>query len=124
EGIRQEIEDGAHPNSVPPWDPSAPISTYNRPNDNTRQKYAVSNLVEYLVIRTHANDWLNYTRVFAATNYFAFLRVGTFASTAISLSKATSDPSQTNQNTSLLGVFKIPNLIRRSNFTYIPLLDT
>jgi hypothetical protein len=124
EGIRQEIEDGPHPDSLPPWDPSTPISTYNRPNDNTRQKYAVSNLVEYLVIRTHANDWLNYTRAFAPTNYFAFLRVGSFSSTTIGLGQVTSAPSQTNQTTSQLGTFTIPNLIRKSNFMYIPLLDT
>jgi hypothetical protein len=124
EGIRQEIEDTPHPDALPPWDPSVATSAYNRPNDNTRQKYAVSNLVEYLVIRTHANDWLNYTRSFRPTNYFAFLRVGAFDTTTITLSQVTSDSTQTNQATSDLGTFKIPDLIRRSNFSYIPLLAT
>jgi hypothetical protein len=125
EGIRQEIEDTVnYPDAVPPWDPTVPISTYNRPNDNTRQKYSVSNLVEYLVIRTHAGDWLNYSRSFAATNYFCFLRAGSFSSIQTSLSRVTSDPTQTNQVTSPLGTFNIPNLIRKSEFTYIPLLDT
>jgi hypothetical protein len=124
EGIRQEIEDGPHPDVVPPWGPTASATAYNRPNDNTRQKYAVSNLVDYLVIRTHANDWLNYTRVFQPTNYFAFLRVGTFNTTTATLSLVTSDSAKTNQTTSLLGTFSIPDLVRKSNFMYIPALDT
>jgi hypothetical protein len=125
QGIRQETEDAlTYPDAIPPWDPTVPISTYNRPNDNTRQKYSVSNLVEYLVIRTHAGDWLNYSRAFAATNYFCFLRAGSFSSTLLNLSRVTSDPTQTNQVTLQLGSFNIPNLIRKSNFAYTPLSDT
>ena len=124
EGLRQEIEDLNHFDAQPPWDPTNPDSTYTRPNDNPRQKYAATDLVEYLVIRTHAGDWLNYTRSFAAGNYFALLRAGSFASTSITLSQVTSDPTQPNQTTSALGAFTIPDLVRKSNFSYIPLLDT
>src|SRR5207302_4822917 len=93
EGIRQEIEDDPHPDTLPPWDPST--NPYTRPNDHTRQKYAASNLVEYVVIRTHAADWLNYSRSFTSSscNYFAFLSVGSFSSSPATLSKVTSDPS-------------------------------
>lgn len=129
EGIRQEIEDDVHPdvsgiNPLNPWDSF--VNVYTRPNDNTRQKYAVSNLVEYLVIRTHAGDWLNYTRKFTSstTNYFVFLRAGSFYSTSNTLSMVTSDPTQPSQTTSVLGTFNVPNLIRKGNFQYIPLLDT
>jgi hypothetical protein len=129
EGIRQEIEDDPHPDVQPPWDPSLPTTAYNRPNDNTRQRNHINagtNLTEYLVIRTHAGDWLNYTRAFTSnlSNYFAFLRVGSFGSTTITLGKVTSDPTQPSQTTSDLGTFSIPNQIRKSNFRYIPLLDT
>ena len=124
EGIRQEIQDDPHPDNLPPWLPGA--SPYDRPNDNTRQKYAAGGLVDYLVIRTHAGDWLNYTRSFNASpsNYFALLRVGCFASTTLALGLITSDPAQTNQTVTEVGTFTVPDQIRRSNFTYIPLLDT
>ncbi len=119
QGIRQEIEDLNHTDWVPPWN-----ANYDRPDDNTRKKYSDPGLAEYLVIRTHAGDWLNYSRSFAATNYFAFLRAGAFATTTATLSQVTSDPTAANQTTAELGAFDIPNTIRRSNFRYIPLLDT
>ena len=56
------------------------------------------------------------------SNYFALLRVG-YSTTNI-LSQVTSDPTQTNQTTLHLGTFSIPNQIRKSNFSYIPLLDS
>jgi hypothetical protein len=127
EGIRQEIEEQLYPDvalsSSNPWDGF--FNVYNRPNDNTRQKYG-TNLVEYLVIRTSAADWFNYTRSFASstTNYFAFLRVGSFYSANLTLGKVTSDPKLPSQTTSVYGTFNVPNQMRKSNFTYIPLLDT
>jgi hypothetical protein len=110
------------PNGVG-WVPG--INPYDRPNDNLRQKYGLSNLVEYVVVRAHAGDWQNYTRVFpgGVSNYFAFLRVGSFGSITNSLSQVTSDPSLPGQTTTVLGTFNIPNQIRKSNFRYIPLLD-
>jgi hypothetical protein len=128
EGLRQEIRDDLHSDvalsAANSWDGF--FNIYQRPNDNTRQKYAVSNLVEYLVIRTQQGDWLNYTRSFTSstTNYFAFLRAGSFDSTTITLSKVTSDPTLPSQTTSDYGTFSIPNQIRKPNFNYLPLLDT
>ena len=127
EGIREEIQDDLHMDvslsSANVWDGF--FNIYQRPNDNTRQKYG-TNLVEYLVVRTQPSNWLNYTRSFASstTNYFAFLRAGSFDPIAITLSKVTSDPTLPSQTTSDYGVFSIPNQIRKSNFNYIPLLDT
>lgn len=105
------------------WDPNS--NPYDRPNDNSRQKYLAAGLVEYLVVRTHAGDWQNYTRVFTSSlsNYFAFLRTGSCGGTTNQLSLVISDPTQTNQATTALGAFNIPNQIRKSNFRYIPLLD-
>jgi hypothetical protein len=124
EGLRQEIQDDPHPDNIPPWDPVN--NPYARPNDNTRQKYAAVGLVEYLVINTHAGDWLNYTRSFTAStsNYFALLRVGSYAATSVTLSQVTSDPTNADQTVSDLGTFSVPNQILYSNFRYVPLLDT
>ncbi|MGO8697738.1 MAG: hypothetical protein ACLQVY_08485 [Limisphaerales bacterium] len=124
EGIRQEIQDDLHPDTIPPWDPVN--NPYTRPNDNTRQQYAAAGLVDYLVINTHAGDWLNYTRSFtsSSSNHFALLRVGSYSSTTITLSQVTSDPTQPSQTVSGLGTFNVPNQIRQSNFGYVPLLDT
>jgi hypothetical protein len=128
EGLRQEIEDELHMDvalsSSNPWDGF--FNIYQRANDNTRQQYAASNIVEYLVIRTSAGDWFNYTRSFASstTNYFAFLRAGAFYPANLTLSKVTSDPSLPSQTTSDYGSFSVPNGVRYANFSYIPLLDT
>ena len=124
EGLRQEIQDDLHPDTIPPWDPVN--SPYTRPNDDTRQKYAAAGLVDYLVINTHAGDWLNYTRSFTSSlsNYFALLRVGSYAATTITLSQVTGDPTQPSQTVSNLGTFNVPNQIRQSHFGYVPLLGT
>jgi hypothetical protein len=120
------VSDGNSVPNGPGWNPNATGNTYDRPNDNTRQKYLAAGLAEYLVIRAHAGDWQNYTRVFTSSlsNYFAFLRVGSWGTTTNILSQVSSDPTKTNQTTSDLGTFNIPNQIRKSNFRYIPLLDT
>ncbi|HEV2392184.1 MAG TPA: hypothetical protein VG146_07445 [Verrucomicrobiae bacterium] len=120
------LSDGNSTPSGPGWNTNVTSETYDRPNDNTRQKYLDAGLAEYLVIRTHAGDWQNYTRVFnsSSSNYFAFLRVGSWGATTNLLSLVTSDPAQANQTTLNLGAFNIPNQIRKSNFRYIPLLDT
>jgi hypothetical protein len=124
EGLRQEIQDDLHPDNIPPWDPVA--NPYARPDDNTRQKYANVGLVEYEVINTHAGDWLDYTRSFtnSLSNYFALLRVGSYAATTVTLGKVTSDLSHAGQTVSDLGTFSVPNQIRYSNFRYVPLLDS
>lgn len=93
-----------------------------RGNDNTRQKYAVQGMREYQVLRTEVGEWLNYTRVFPNTNYLVYLRVSSFGATAVSLEQVTSDPTLPHQSTNTLGVFNIPNQLRRDNYHYVPLL--
>lgn len=127
EGIREEIRDSLHMDvalsSSNPWDGF--FNIYQRPNDISRQQYAAVNVAEYLLIRTSAADWFNYTRSFSSgtTNYFAFLRVGAFYPANLTLSKVTSDPTLSGQTTSDYGTFSVPNSVRKSNFSYIPLLD-
>lgn len=88
-----------------------------------RQKYSTLRLQEYVVARTEAGEWLNYTRSFANTNYLVYLRVGSFGSTEAELSLVTSDPTQPDQTTIPLGKFSIPNNLMHVNYTYVPLLD-
>ncbi|MCX8091204.1 MAG: hypothetical protein N3I86_09805 [Verrucomicrobiae bacterium] len=92
-----------------------------RGNDNTRQKYAIHSMREYQVNRTEVGEWLNYTRVFPDTNYLVYLRVSSFGATAVTLEQVTSDPTLPNQTTNTLGVFNIPNQLRRDNYHYVPL---
>lgn len=94
-----------------------------RGNDNTRQKYAAYGMREYQVNRTEVDEWLNYTRVFPNTNYLVYLRVSSFGATAVTLEQVTSDPTQPNQTTNTLGVFNIPNQLRRDNYHYVPLVN-
>lgn len=88
-----------------------------------RKKYADLRLQEYVVARTEPGEWLNYTRKFADTNYYVFLRCGSFGATEAELSLVTSDPAAPDQKTTSLGKFSIPNNIMHINHTYVPLLD-
>jgi len=118
QGNREDIEDSLHPPpTTPPWaDP-------NRPNDNQRQKYIVAGVKEYEVGgRTEAGEWLNYTRVFANTNYYVYLRCGSFGAQPVKLDKVTSSPSAAGQTTAPLGAFYIPNQLMRLNYQYQPLM--
>ncbi|HEY5914106.1 MAG TPA: hypothetical protein VJA21_26255 [Verrucomicrobiae bacterium] len=123
QGIRQEIEDMNHPDGGPPFVGAG----YVRPNDGPRQKYAVAGtppyigVPEYEVFRTQAGDWLNYTRPFVATNYYVFLRCGSYYAQDISLDLVTSDPTTTGQTTSPLGVFQVQNHLRWGHYRYEPL---
>ncbi|HEV8542345.1 MAG TPA: hypothetical protein VGR78_08135 [Verrucomicrobiae bacterium] len=92
-------------------------------NDTQRSQYAAVDLPEYQVRRFDPGEWMNYTRVFSASNYYAYLRAGTFGATTVELDSVTSDASQTNQTTKALGIFAAPNLFMRSNYRYIPLTD-
>ncbi|MCL4786268.1 MAG: hypothetical protein KJ070_05655 [Verrucomicrobia bacterium] len=89
-----------------------------------RQKYAEVGVLEYVVARTEPGEWLNYTRSFADTNYLVYLRVGSFGATQVRLDRVTSDPTTTDQATTPLGFFNIPNNIMHINFTYEPLRDS
>jgi len=93
-------------------------------NDTIRQKYAASDLPEYEVRRTEGGEWLNYTRVFSNGNYKVYLRAACRAPQAVNLDAVTSDPSQTNQTTSPLGVFNVPSTGLIVRYRYVPLTDT
>lgn len=110
QGNRDDIEDLNHPN-----DPN------NRVNDHQRQKYAVVGVNEYEVSRTEAGEWLNYTRVFADTNYYVFLRCGSFGNQPVNLDLVTSDITTSNQTTSPLGTFAVGNHLLHFNYKYEPL---
>lgn len=88
-----------------------------------RQKYAQVGVLEYVVARTEPDEWLNYTRAFAAGNYHVYLRVGSFGATEVRLDQVTSDPSLEEQTTTPLGVFSVPNNITHNNHTYVPLMN-
>ena len=91
-------------------------------NDNQRAQYKAADVPEYQVRRFDPTEWMNYTRVFANTNYNVYLRVGSFAPTTASLDQVTSDPTVSNQTTAPLGVFNIPNGVMRSNYRFVPLM--
>src|SRR5262249_27182584 len=116
QGNREDIQDLNHPSPSTP-----PVADPTRPNDNTRQKYAVANLKEYEVARTEAGEWLNYTRVFADTNYYVYLRCGSFGNQDVLLDLVSGDPRSTNQTTAPLGTFAVQNHLMRLNYKYEPL---
>ncbi|HZR15823.1 MAG TPA: hypothetical protein VFE51_00730 [Verrucomicrobiae bacterium] len=105
------IQDGNH------------LTEYDPASDNVRSQHARSNLLEYVVTRTEPGEWLNYTRSFSAGLYSAFLRYSSFGATSNELDLVTSDPTQPDQTATKLGVFRIGNNIRWSNYLYTPLVD-
>lgn len=93
-----------------------------RIHDTQRSQYVATNVWEYQVRLTSPGDWMNYTRIFAPTNYLVFLRCGSFGSTTIYLDKVTSDPTTNGQTTVRLGTFNVDNHLMRLNYKYIPLM--
>lgn len=99
-------------------------TAFLRRSDNIRSQYASQGLLEFVVHRTEAGEWLNYSRIFPTNTYAVYLRVASFGATAVDLYEVTSDPSLVDQTTNRLGTFNVPNLITRYNYRYIPLTDT
>jgi hypothetical protein len=93
-----------------------------RIQDTQRSQYVATNVWEYQVRLTSPGDWLNYTRVFAPSNYTVYLRCSSFGATTVYLDKVTSDPTVAGQTTVNLGAFNIGNHIQRLNYTYEPLM--
>jgi hypothetical protein len=112
QGGREEIEDLDYPVGI-----AGPM----RPNDHQRQAYTAAKVPEYQVVHTEPGQWLNYTRKFAAGSYNVFLRVASFSPTQAKLDLVTGDAGTTNQTTSALGEFDIPNDLMRINYRYVPL---
>ncbi len=92
-----------------------------RRNDTQRSQYLAANVLEYQVRLTSVGDWLNYTRAFAAGNYNVYLRVGSFGTTQVHLDQVGGDTTTTNQTTTRLGSFEVPNNLMRLNYRYVPL---
>ena len=116
QGNREDIQDLNHPAPTTP-----PSSDPTRPDDNQRQAYLGLNLKEYEVARTLPGEWLNYTRVFANTNYYVYLRCGGAGLQNVALDLVGGDPTSTNQTTSPLGTFAVQNHLMRLNYLYEPL---
>ena len=114
QGNRGDIEDLNHPPPMSPPDPT-------RPDDNPRQAYAALNVPEYEIAHTQPGEWLNYTRVFADTNYYVYIRCGSAGIQDVSLDLVSGDPTTTNQTTAPLGTFSIQNHLTRFNYAYEPL---
>ncbi len=93
-------------------------------NDTTRAQYGARGLTEYQVTRTEGGEWLNYTRVFSNGSYRVYLRVAARAAQDVYLERVDSDPGQTNQITTLLGTFHVPNTGMTINYRFVPLVDT
>jgi hypothetical protein len=90
--------------------------------DTQRKKYSDVNpaLHEYVVERTEGGEWLNYTRIFSATNYyFAYLRYNSGLAMPVWLDYLGAGPT-----TNRLGTFSIKPDCAQGNFRYEPLLDT
>jgi hypothetical protein len=122
QGGREEILDSTH--LSPPDD-----LVLTRPTDGQRGKYIFYssdfsmwlNIPEYLVVRTEAGEWMNYTRSFTKTNYLVYLRCGTLGATQARLDRVVGDTTITNQTLTPLGIFDVPNHLMRINYTYEPL---
>jgi hypothetical protein len=78
---------------------------------------------EYQVTRTEPGEWLNYTRVFTEGDCLVYLRSGSFGAQEVSLALVSGDIATTNQTTTELGKFSIPNQLMRLNYVYLPLLS-
>ncbi|MCC6822342.1 MAG: hypothetical protein IT579_16550 [Verrucomicrobia subdivision 3 bacterium] len=113
------LSQGMHPEietTLDPWGET-------RYSDRVRNQYATNNMAEFVVHRTAAGEWLNYTRDFAGGNYNAFLRVASFGPTEVRLDRVTSNPALPGQTTANLGKFTIPNQFARYHYGYVPLVD-
>lgn len=112
QGNKDDIQDMNHVGN----DPLA------RPNDHIRQRYAAVGVNEYEVSRTEAGEWLNYTRVFANTNYYVFLRCGSLGNQDVNLDLVGGDVTTTNQTLTSLGRFSVGNHLLHQNYKYEPLM--
>ncbi|MGZ8938414.1 MAG: hypothetical protein ACXW32_04300 [Limisphaerales bacterium] len=96
--------------------------------DFSRAKYtnaggAAAQIYDYDVGDVAAGEWLNYTRTFPAGTYEIYLREALRNGTQIEtvLEEVTSDPTQENQTTRVLGSFIMPS--SGFQFKNVPLTD-
>lgn len=97
--------------------------------DPLRAKYVLAGgtaagFYEQIIEDIRDGDWLNYTKTFTAGNYHVYLRQSQYLlpRTLVTLEQVTSDRTQTDQTTKLLGSFlgSISGLDRYAN---VPLTD-
>jgi hypothetical protein len=75
--------------------------------DGPRAKYAGYSAGEVVVVDRQNGDWMNYTHNYPAGYYTAFMRMSQYLlpQSMISLERVTSDPTQPDQTTAVLGAF-------------------
>jgi hypothetical protein len=113
-------------------------SAYYRPNpdglatetagDSPRQAYA-GTLQDYDVGWNNGGYWGNYTRTFPAGIYRVYMRAASpngspVTTDAASMSLVTSGFGTTNQTTTRMGTFTVPNTGGWHTFSWVPLQDT
>jgi len=94
-----------------------------RYSDYVRSQYSTNGMLECVVHRTKAGEWLNYTRNFDGGIYNAWLRVASLGTTEVLLGRVTSNPASSGQTVTNLGKFTVPDQFTRYNYRFIPLAD-
>jgi hypothetical protein len=90
--------------------------------DTQRAKYSSLNpaLEEYSVRRTEGGEWLNYTRIFSASNYYnVYLRAACGLAQPVRLDQIAIGPT-----INALGTFNVPSTFFLNHNRYTPLTDT
>jgi hypothetical protein len=88
-----------------------------------RAVYTAAGVPEYILENILSGEWCNYTHIFPNTNFYVYLRVGAGSNVRYQLSRVTSDRTQPNQTTVVLGTFECPAFVAREVLTYRPLVD-
>jgi len=94
-----------------------------RYSDIVRSKYATNNMLEFVVHRTAAGEWLNYTRNFPANQYIVYGRLASdtpYGGADFAL--VTSGRHTGSQTTVSLGTFSDPNANGFQSWHWIPLM--
>ena len=105
----------------------AGLATENA-GDLLRAAFATG-LQDYDVGWNNGGNWGNYTRTYPAGRYYVYMRAASpngspVTTNAATLSLVTGGFGTTNQTTTQLGAFTVPNTGDWHHFTWVPLLDT
>jgi hypothetical protein len=100
-----------HDNRTGP-DSSNDVYRQDNPSDNTtgdgpRARYVRAGDPEIVVVDRENGDWMNYTHTYPEGYYNAYMRMSQYnlGPSLITLERVTSDPTQPNQTTAVLGAF-------------------
>ena len=92
--------------------------------DTVRLPYQGTGYSDYSIGYFSPGSWANYTRHYPAGSYHVYARLAAGGgATMCALSQVTGGWATTNQSTTLLGTFVVPNTAWES-YSYIPLLDS